>query len=243
MMMAATSQQSRPKGDISSVFNTLGDKKDNMLDPTLLSLKREIAPKDPSILNNAYKRLLESFKQESFEIQQKGSAIIPTVTFAEIQANNCEFPPHIIEQIKKRGCVVIRNVVPEEEAKVYKAQIQEYISKHRDQLVGFPANDPQVWEIYWSRSQLAARSHPNFNTATLALNKIWHASDETVVDLTKNLAYCDRLRIRKPQDASFALQEHIDSGSIERKCFGFALFLTNNLTKLSFFCIYRLARP
>jgi hypothetical protein len=217
MMMSATTTQLKPKGDISSVFSTLGGKKENTLHPSLLQLKKEIAPKDPAVINNAYKRLLESFKQESIEIKEKGSAVIPSITFAEIQANGGEFPPHIVEQIKKRGCIVIRNVVSEEEAMGYKSQVQEYIKKHRDQLVGFPAKDPQVWEIYWTQSQLAARSHPNFNTATLALNKIWHASDDTVVDLTKNLAYCDRLRVRKPQDASFSLQEHIDSGSIERR--------------------------
>lgn len=211
-----TTSQIKPKGDISSVFSHLGGK-GIQLDPSLLELKKELAPNDPVVLNNAYKRLMESFEKESVEIKEKGSAVVPQVTFAEIQSNNGQFPPHIADEIRKRGCVVIRNVVSREEAQDYKNQIKKYINNHPKQLAGFPANDPQVWEIYWSQSQLAARSHPNFNTAALALSKIWHADDNTVIDLDKNLAYCDRLRIRKAQDQSFALQEHIDSGSIERK--------------------------
>ncbi|GAA5810531.1 hypothetical protein MFLAVUS_003954 [Mucor flavus] len=214
-MMAAS--QLKPKGDISSVFSHLGGK-ETVLDPSFLSLKKEIVPEaeDQVKIDEAYQRLLQSFEKEAAEIKEKGSAIVPQVTFAEIEANQGQFPAHIADEIRKRGCVVIRNVVPEQEARDYKDQVQEYINNHRGQIVGFPANDPQVWEIYWSQSQLAARSHPNFNTATLALNKIWHASDSAAIDLSKNLGYCDRLRIRKPQNKSFALQEHIDSGSVER---------------------------
>lgn len=206
----------KPKGDISSVFSHLGGKGIN-LDPSFLTLKQEIAPKDPAILNHAYRRLMESFEKETVEIKEKGSSVIPQVTFAEIQSNNGQFPPHIADEIRKRGCVVIRNVVSREEAQGYKEEIKKYIGNHSNELQGFPVNNPQVWEVYWSKSQVAARSHPNFNTAALALNKIWHADENTVIDLDKNLAYCDRLRIRKAQDHSFALQEHIDSGSLERK--------------------------
>lgn len=211
-----TTSTIKPKGDISSVFSHLGGKGIG-LDPSFLELKQEIAPKDPAILNNAYKRLLKSFEKESAEIKEKGSSIIPQVNFSEIESNNGQFPSHIADEIRKRGCVVIRNVVSREEAQGYKKEIKEYIGKHAKNLGGFPTNDPQVWEVYWSRSQVTARSHPNFNTATLALNKIWHAEKDTVIDLDKNLGYCDRLRIRKAHDQSFALQEHIDSGSLERK--------------------------
>ncbi|KAL7315823.1 hypothetical protein PS15m_004994 [Mucor circinelloides] len=217
MMMINTQQQQaiKPKGDISSVFSHLGGK-ETQLDPRLLALKKEIAPKDPSILNAAYQRLLASFEQETPEIKEKGSSIVPQVEFEEIQVNNGRFPANIEAEIRRRGCVVIRNVIPEQEARGYKNQIKSYIANHPGQIEGFPKNDPQVWELYWSQSQVSARSHPRFETATLALNHLWHAEDDTVIDLTKNLAYCDRLRIRKPGDQSFALQEHVDSGSIER---------------------------
>jgi hypothetical protein len=216
MMMQTQNKRIKPKGDISSVFSHLGGK-ETVLDSGLLQLKKEIAPKDPAVLDQAYQRLMDSFAEETPEIKAKGSSIIPQVTMEDIQANNGQFPPAIAAQIKNRGCVVIRNVIPELEARGYKDQIQQYIGRHAGEIEGFPKNDPQVWEVYWSHSQVAARSHPRFDMATLALNKLWHASEEAAIDLTKNLGYCDRLRIRKPGNESFALQEHIDSGSIERK--------------------------
>lgn len=46
---------------------------------------------------------------------------------------------------------------------------------------------------------------------------LWHSSDPTsAVSLAQPLSYADRLRIRRPGDASFALGPHIDGGSVER---------------------------
>jgi hypothetical protein len=212
MMM---SNATKPKGDISSVFGHLGGK-ENTLDAKFLDLKKELAAKDPKAFTESYNRLLASFEKESKMIQEKGSDIIPQITLGDIIKADGKFPEHMLPEIRKRGCVVIRNVIDQEEAKGYKKQIQSYIKRNNNQITGFPANDPQVYEVYWTESQIKARSHPNFDTATLALNSLWHATDDTVIDLSKNLAYCDRLRIRRGGDSSFALQEHIDSGSLER---------------------------
>jgi hypothetical protein len=48
------------------------------------------------------------------------------------------------------------------------------------------------------------------------MNCLWHATDDTAIDLTKNVTYCDRLSLRMPQDTSFTLDEHVDGGSVER---------------------------
>lgn len=46
---------------------------------------------------------------------------------------------------------------------------------------------------------------------------LWHSSDpSSEVSLAQPLSYADRLRIRQPGDASFALGPHIDGGSVER---------------------------
>jgi len=69
--------------------------------------------------------------------------------------------------------------------------------------------------VYWSKAQFEARSHPNLNLATGAVNQLWHADEGTAIDFKTNVTYCDRLRIRKPGDKSFTLKEHVDGGSIE----------------------------
>jgi hypothetical protein len=211
--MIKTASIVKPKGNISSVFGHLGAK-ENILDPALLGLKKEIAPKDPSILGDAYRRVVTSFEKEKALILEKGSSIIPQVEFSDLV--NAKFPKDMIDEIRKRGCVVVRNVYDQTEARSYKEDIESYIKQNREVITGFPEQNPQVFELYWSRAQVKARSHKNFTKTTMALNHLWHATDDTVIDLSKNLVYCDRLRIRSPGDASFALQEHIDSGSLER---------------------------
>ncbi|RCH78069.1 hypothetical protein CU098_001895, partial [Rhizopus stolonifer] len=213
----------RPKGDISSAFSHLGGK-ENALEPHLLTLKKQITPQDPTTIQHAYQRLLESIEKEAVDIKQKGSSIIPQITLEEIKANGGRFPQDIAAQIQRRGCVVIRQVIPEQEACEYKQQIQRYVNKYQIKRVncvpghieGYPKHKPQVFEVYWTKSQVTARSHAGFELATMALNQLWHADEDTVIDWSKNMAYCDRLQIHKPGDVFFDLEAHVDNGSLER---------------------------
>lgn len=212
--MLSTAKQEK-KGDLSSVFVHLGASHPK-LEPRFVDLKKSIAPKDATVLENAYSRLLDQLAKETEEIKRLGPACIPQIDFADIQKNNGRIPENRIAEVKKRGVVVIRGLISPEEAAAYKEQLYRCIERHRDTLVGFPENDPQAWELYYTRAQVSARSHPHWTTASVALNQLWHATPEAKVDLTQTVAYCDRLRVRKPGDTSFALSGHIDGGSVER---------------------------
>ena len=85
-------------------------------------------------------------------------------------------------------------------------------------LTGFPPDNPQVIELYWSLPQLQARAHPNLARVQKALMQhLWHVSSPSVaIDTSQPLVYADRLRIRQPGDAKFALGPHQDGGSVER---------------------------
>jgi hypothetical protein len=49
------------------------------------------------------------------------------------------------------------------------------------------------------------------------MTALWHVSDPSVpISLYTPLSYADRLRIRQPGDAQFALGPHQDGGSVER---------------------------
>ncbi|KAI8337768.1 hypothetical protein BC941DRAFT_426130 [Chlamydoabsidia padenii] len=209
------SAKPRNKGNISSVFAQLGAST-STLDPRYQSLKQEIAPKGSGILQDAYHRLLNSIEKEKQEIQEKGSAVVPEVSMDAIKNNGGRIPDDVAALIKKRGALVVRGLVDRQVAMGYKKDIEEYIKAHRDQLVGYPEDNPQVWELYWTKAQVAARANENFRIASLALNRLWYAHPDSPVDLTKQLTYCDRLRIREPGDSSFALAEHVDGGSLER---------------------------
>ena len=62
--------------------------------------------------------------------------------------------------LRDTGAFVIRNVVGEKQALLYKEQVLEYINDN-DGNIGFPEDNPQVYEIYWSKPQMNARQHPN----------------------------------------------------------------------------------
>ncbi|CAM0139195.1 hypothetical protein VKS41_002405 [Umbelopsis sp. WA50703] len=196
-------------GDISSAFS-FGVKDE--LPARYKDLKDQLRPTN---IQEAWDRLIKVYEKESQDIQKAGPNAVPQVEYKDIEANNGNFPEHIVKAIRKTGCIVVRGVFEREEALGYKQQVKDYISKHPG-IKGYPADDPQVWELYWTKGQVAARSHPNFMAVSNALNNIWHASEEAAIDLSTNVTYCDRLRIRQPGDTSFALGEHVDGGSVER---------------------------
>ena len=86
-----------------------------------------------------------------------------------------------------------------------------------DDLIAFPADNPQVFELYWSRTQLLARGNPNLLKAHRFLMSYWHSINPHIPLSTKHpISYADRLRMRLPGDAKFALGPHVDGGSVER---------------------------
>lgn len=63
--------------------------------------------------------------------------------------------------------------------------------------------------ISWSKSQVAARSHPNVLTSQQWLNALYRTNDESHLKLP--LVYADRLRIRQPGPAIWSAHPpHID---------------------------------
>lgn len=78
-----------------------------------------------------------------------------------------------------------------------------------------------------TRSHIDSHSpgHPSLLRASRAVLSLWRAPaqesraplpPDRAVSLRNPLSYCDRLRIRAPGDAAFALGPHIDGGGVER---------------------------
>lgn len=74
-----------------------------------------------------------------------------------------------------------------------------------------------MFELYWSRTQLRARAHPNLLKTSRFLMSYWHTADPDARVATQHpISYADRLRMRLPGDSRFALGPHVDGGSVER---------------------------
>jgi hypothetical protein len=94
--------------------------------------------------------------------------------------------------------VILRNVVSEEQATRWEAELKKYTQAHSG-VGGFPSDNPQIWSLWWTRPQVEIRSHERVLEATNAVSKLWHTSDPSApIDLTTQVAYADRFRIRYP---------------------------------------------
>ncbi|KAJ4409174.1 hypothetical protein N0V82_009553 [Gnomoniopsis sp. IMI 355080] len=209
----AAEPSTKREGDISDSFASLSRLENAPLPDQFRVLKASLVDGHEEAIKASWDRLLERLKIENEVVAQQGSKVIPEIRFDHLD----EDLRNSREEIKKRGAAVIRGVVPEDEARGYKFELDDYIRKN-PQTKGFPNDDPQVWELYWSAPQLRARLHPNFLRVQSALMRhTWHTSDPTsLVSLTHPLTYADRLRMRQPGDAAFSLGPHQDGGSVER---------------------------
>ncbi|KAM5345919.1 hypothetical protein ACJ41O_011780 [Fusarium nematophilum] len=208
-----TQRPAKKEGDISDAFTSLSGAKREPLPDRFRELKCELVRGREKEVTASWGRLLSQLKRENDIIASKGPAVIPQVEYADFEKG----VDVLQEEIRKRGAVVIRGVIPEGEARAYKDEVEEYVRKNPGTRA-FPAHDPQVYELYWSAPQLKARAHPSFLRVQQSLmSLLWHSSSaSTPISLSQPLSYADRLRIRQPGDASFALGPHIDGGSVER---------------------------
>ncbi len=166
------------------------------LPPQYSSLKQDLSQGHEKAILEGWHRLLQRLETQILpQIKELGTAMVPEVEFSEIVANNGKLPKSAEEKLKSVGTLIVRGVVPREEALGWKQQVRDYITANPS-TGGFPANDIQVYEMYWSKAQLAARSHPNMLAAHKALNNVWTAAADDAVVLGEPISYADRLRIR-----------------------------------------------
>ncbi|KAK6070682.1 hypothetical protein SCUP515_08291 [Seiridium cupressi] len=200
------------EGDISDSFASLSGTGFAPLPERFLDLKRKLIKGNEDAVVASWERLLQKLRIENDIVAREGPNAVPSIDFKNLETDL----PVLRRHIKERGVAVIRGVVSEVEAREYKNEIETYV-KQNPSTRAFPQNNPQVYELYWSAPQLKARSHPNLLRTQAALMNLWHLSDpESAISLSQPLAYADRLRIRQPGDAKFALGPHIDGGSVER---------------------------
>lgn len=121
-------------------------------------------------------------------------------------------PPDFAALVKERGCVILRNVVSQEQATKWEQELIDYTDKHRQSCT------PKFWSLYWTPPQVQIRSHPRVMEAMNCISQLWSVTDTSIpIDLSSQVVYPDRFRIRLPsKEAEYVLPAHLDSGSTER---------------------------
>lgn len=229
--MAVAAAAAKKEGDISDAFTSLSGAQREPLPDRFRLRKLDLVRGREQQIEKSWKALLRELRRENDVVANKGPGVIPQIKYDDFERS----AEGLKEEIRKRGVVVVKGVVPEDEARAWKGEVEDYVYKnpstrgiiHSHTLIlhvtyikstAFPPHDPQVYELYWSAPQLKARSHPNFlHVQQRLMSLLWHSSNpSTPISLSQPLSYADRLRIRQPGDASFALGPHIDGGSVER---------------------------
>lgn len=133
-----------------------------------------------------------------------------------------------VAQIKRRGCLVIKNHFPREQVLRWDSELLEYLDSndfdrvYRGPIDQFFANldasRPQIFPIYWSSAQMQLRQAPRMATAQSFLNRLWtfQSQGQQWFNPDLNLLYPDRVRRRPPGTTSNGLGPHTDSGALER---------------------------
>lgn len=157
----------------------------------------------------------------------QGRDTIPVLRFADIAADRVD--PASLAALRTRGACVIRGVFDARQASDWNDEIAAYVEANRlddklarraeDRYFGTLASSrPQIYGIYWSKPQIAARQSPALTQARVFLNRLWRAQSEGRVhfDPARAPAYADRIRRRPPGSSSLGLSPHVDGGSVER---------------------------
>ncbi|KAJ7503546.1 hypothetical protein B0H11DRAFT_2170795 [Mycena galericulata] len=188
------------------------------LPPRFAELKRTIAVANPNFkqdITKAWNEVLAELDKVTKVIAKEGSTYIPQVSFAELDT----LTPVQIAEIKRKGTVVVKDVVDDEQARAWKTTLEEFI-KANPQAEGIPEEDKQFFHLYWTKAQIQARAHPNMLAVSTWLNNLYHATSDghnlDGVDLATPLSYADRFRIRHPGVKWAAHPPHVDGGGIER---------------------------
>ncbi|KAF7317151.1 hypothetical protein HMN09_00449800 [Mycena chlorophos] len=152
----------------------------------------------------AWGEVIAELKEATRQIEKEGQAYIPRVSFADIQKGT--LTAEKIAEVKRKGTVVITDVVEDEKARGWKADLEEFIK-----------NNPQTEAGPNLKSK---RAHPNMLTAITWLNTLYHSAGAATslegVDLKTPLSYADRFRIRHPGGDWNVHPPHVDGGTIER---------------------------
>ncbi|EJF60723.1 hypothetical protein DICSQDRAFT_107124 [Dichomitus squalens LYAD-421 SS1] len=169
---------------------------------------------DKNAIEHAWRTVLQELDDATEEIVQQGNEMVLRVPTGDIQQG---LSKEQLKVLKKTGVMIVTGGVSEQEALDWKRSLREYIAANEDKVKGAPPENIVFYEIYNSKAQTLARTHPALIAAQKYLLTLWHTSvPDTIVSVRTPISYFDRFRIRHPGPSVFTLGPHIDGGSIER---------------------------
>lgn len=180
-------------------------------------------------VNALFRRLSQRIEERLAEIERlkaSGDPVWPVLDYRDVAAG-C-VPESVREQIKRRGCAVIKGHFPREQALAWDQSMLAYLDHNRfddiyqgpgDSFFGsLEASRPEIYPIYWSQAQMQARQSEQMASVQSFLNRLWtfERDGKRWFDPDISVIYPDRIRRRPPGTTSKGLGAHTDSGALER---------------------------
>ncbi|KAH0436343.1 hypothetical protein CcaCcLH18_04363 [Colletotrichum camelliae] len=188
--------------------------------------KRLIAGHEAAV-EASWRRLLDALRTEIADIQTRGSDLIPSINFTDI--NDPVRVEAFAHRLRRYGVAVIKGVVSPADAQSWVQETHEYLDKNREFKP--PAlHDPTCIDLFWTPVQVRARAHPNMLRAQKFAMSFWESTDDLHITRAP-VSYADRLRIHNDKLGAVGQQNgnsaadslnasaviaQIDSGSLER---------------------------
>ena len=200
----------------------------NNIDEIIIQEKNNLKSKSKNYKENFLE--IEKFITDEIinieELNKNNKNIIPEIKFDDLKLNLKDFT----SEVKRRGCVVIRDVFDDDLITQMNKDLEQYIEEnnyYEDQkkkadidkyFSDLKSGKPQIFGLYWSKTQVDIRQSIELDLVKKWLNKLWIFSrnNESIFDPNQELVYADRVRRREPGDSTLGLSPHCDAGSVER---------------------------
>ncbi|WP_428943671.1 DUF1479 domain-containing protein [Pantoea sp. FN060301] len=187
---------------------------------------RESLPQYREVFQQVDAHIRQQIQQINHE-QQQGHNPVPQIQADDILQQRISDAQKAL--IRQRGCCTIQGVFPQRDAEAWNQEIGDYLERNdfagrlkgaaKDNYFGdLKQGKPQIYGIYWSRPQVAARQHERMNAIQVFLNSLWQTESQGKqhFDPSRIVSYADRIRRRQPGAGSLGLSPHVDGGSLER---------------------------
>ena len=115
--------KAKKEGDISSVFVSLSGGQAEALPDSYTQIKRQLIAGHEDEVAASWRKLLPKLAAENEIVAKLGPDVVPQIKFRDLANPSDRF----ISEVKKRGVAVVRGVVPRDEARAYKNEVEDYV--------------------------------------------------------------------------------------------------------------------
>lgn len=136
---------SNGEGEAGTIYDYFTDESSVFASAEYEQLKSKIDPGDVEYL---FRKVEKKLKKQIDLLAQKGNEVIPVISFDRIKNNGGRLPEGIVDKVKKKGVLVVRNTIPKDEIEEMMADLITYLYDNQQ----YPPKDNKVIKVKYLNS-------------------------------------------------------------------------------------------